>query len=332
MLFRIEHETRLTYSEPVTEAVIEARMAPESSEDQTVLGYRLRVSPITPVTTYRDGFGNRVDLFNVLSPHREIVLSATSYVQPHRRPAEERLAGLTAADAREPSLEALEFLERSRLVGRSTEVDALAAALDAGPLAEVLVAAMQAVRGRLKYEKRVTTARTPLDEVLRLGCGVCQDFAHLMIGICRTAGLPARYVSGYVQEPGEIETHAWCQLWCGPAGWIDLDPTHACFVGPAHVVTAVGRDYSDVPPNRGVWKGTATETMSVAVSVATVERMPPDETDVGFGRFAAVPAGVRSAPTGEAAYRAQVKALYRHQQEQQQQGRRTFFLDTLRGC
>jgi transglutaminase-like putative cysteine protease len=319
MLLRIEHETRLTYSEPVTEAVIEARMAPESGEDQTVLGYRLRVSPVTPVTTYRDGFGNRVDLFNLLAPHREVVLRATSYVRPHRRPAGERLAGRTADEARQPSLESLEFLEPSRLVGRSREVDGLAAALSDGPLAGVLPAAMEAVRGRLKYEKRVTTARTPVDEALRLGCGVCQDFAHLMIGVCRAAGLPARYVSGYVREPGEVETHAWCQVWCGPAGWIDVDPTHGCLVGPDHVVTAVGRDYSDVPPNRGVWKGTATETMSVAVTVDAVERMPPDGADGAFARFAVMSAGVRTAQSGAAAYRSQVKALYRHQQEQQQQ-------------
>src|SRR5262245_13790548 len=125
MLFRIEHETRLTYSEPVSEAVIEVRMAPESGEDQTVLGYRLHVSPSAPVTTYRDGFGNRVDLLNVLAPHREVVLRATSYVRPHRRPAPERLQGVTASAAREPSLESLEFLQPSPLVRRAPEVDAL---------------------------------------------------------------------------------------------------------------------------------------------------------------------------------------------------------------
>jgi transglutaminase-like putative cysteine protease len=321
MLLRIEHETRLTYTEPVAEAVIEVRMAPESSEDQTVLGYRLRALPAGPATPYRDGFGNRVELLNVLAPHRELVLRAISFVRTHRRPASERLTGVTLAESREPSLEALEFLQPSRLVGQSADLDALAEPLRRtdGPAAEALLAAVAVTRDRLKYEKRVTTARTPVEEALRLGRGVCQDFAHLLIGLSRAAGLPARYVSGYVHQPGEIETHAWCQVWGGPAGWVDVDPTQGRFVGPDHVVTAVGRDYADVPPNRGVWKGQATESMSVTVQVEEVERVPPDSADVGgswAGAAAAVGRPVR--PSGTVA-RTQARLLYRHQQEQQQQ-------------
>jgi len=323
MLLRIDHETRLTYTEPITEAVIELRMAPESNEDQTVLGYRLRVTPPAPVTTYRDGFGNRVDLLNVLAPHREVIVRAISYVRPHRPPAVERLTGLTLAHAREPNLASLEFLKPSRLVGRPEEVESLAESLcrPSAPLREVLQDAMTAVRSRLKYEKRVTTAHSGVDEVLRLGRGVCQDFTHLMIAVCRGARIPARYVSGYVSEPGEIETHAWCQAWCGPAGWVDLDPTHGSFAGLAHVATAVGRDYSDVPPNRGVWKGTAAEEMAVAVKVETVERMGIDAGDVGGVAWSGVlPVGVsRSSRGANPGYRSQTKLLYRHQQEQQQQ-------------
>src|SRR5207248_1367780 len=125
-------------------------------------------------------------------------------------------------------------------------------------LAGVVGELMAAVRGRLTYEKKVTTARTPVAEALALGRGVCQDFAHLMIAACRGVGLPARYVSGYVNQPGEVATHAWVQVWGGPgAGWVDVDPTLDAWPADDHVVTAVGRDYADVPPNRGVWKGTA---------------------------------------------------------------------------
>ncbi len=322
MLLRIEHETRLTYTEPVTEAVIELRMAPESGEDQTVLGHRLRVAPAAAVTTYRDGFCNRVDLLNVLAPHREVVVRAMSYVRPHRPPEAERLTGLTLAHALEWNLESVEFLQPSRLVGRVAEVESLAAPLGrpSAPLREVLADGMTVVRRRLKYEKRATTARSGVDEALRLGRGVCQDFAHLMIALCRAAGLPARYVSGYVNEPGEIETHAWCQVWCGPAGWVDVDPTHDCFAGAGHVRTAVGRDYGDVPPNRGVWKGTAAEEMRVVVKVEAVERMGPDVGDVGAGwSMAAPPAASRTQRGANPSYRSQTRLLYRHQQEQQQQ-------------
>ena len=123
----------------------------------------------------------------------------------------------------------------------------------------------------------MTTAQTRLGEALEIGRGVCQDFAHLFLGTCRALGLPARYVSGYVNHPGEIATHAWCQVWCGDrAGWLDVDPTSCSFVDNDHVVTAVGRDYADVPPNRGVWQGSASEAIAVAVTVEPVDRVPFD--------------------------------------------------------
>ncbi len=126
------------------------------------------------------------------------------------------------------------------------------------------------MRSRLVYEKKVTTARTPVGEALRLGRGVCQDFAHLFIGACRGIGLPARYVSGYIHQPGEVATHAWAQVWTGRSGWIDVDPTRGTFVGDDYIKIAIGRDYSDVPPNRGVWKGRADETIAVSVKVEPI--------------------------------------------------------------
>ena len=124
-------------------------------------------------------------------------------------------------------------------------------------LDEIVRQLMDSVRTRLIYEKKVTTARTPVGEALRLGRGVCQDFAHLFLGACRGIGLPARYVSGYIHQTGEVATHAWCQVWGGRGGWVNVDPTHGTFPGNGHVKIALGRDYSDVPPNRGVWKGRA---------------------------------------------------------------------------
>lgn len=279
MLLRIQHETKLSYSEPVSETVFEVRMAPPSDEDQTALRYRLRITPQAPVTSYRDGFGNRVDLFNVAKPYRELVVQATSFVRTHRRPAGERLAGVDCpAPGSEPEpAEALEFLRPSPLVDRGAALDAFLGGLPcpSGPMLGALRGIVEAVRGRLKYEKKVTTARTPLSEAMALGRGVCQDIAHLFLGTCRGLGLPARYVSGYVNHPGELATHAWCQVWAGDrAGWVDVDPTAGVFPGDDHVVTAVGRDYSDVPPNRGVWKGRAEESIAVSVAVDPVDRVP----------------------------------------------------------
>src|SRR5690242_881814 len=111
MLLQIRHETRLSYSEPVSETVFEVRMAPRTDEDQTSLRYNLRIAPQAPVTSYRDGFGNRVDLFNVPTPYRELVVEATSYVRTHRRPGRARLDRVGWADAGAADVEAAEFLE-----------------------------------------------------------------------------------------------------------------------------------------------------------------------------------------------------------------------------
>ncbi|HZW33868.1 MAG TPA: transglutaminase family protein [Isosphaeraceae bacterium] len=284
MLLRIQHETKLTYTEPVSETVFEVRMAPPSDEDQTNLGYHLRTTPSVPVTIYGDGFGNRVDLFNILTPYQELVIRATSIVRTHRAatPAA-RLAGIAFEPEHDEfrSESTLEYLQPSPLVRKSPALDEFLAGLPRGGchLTAVVGQLTDAVRGRLVYEKKVTTARTPVGEALRLGRGVCQDFAHLFLGGCRGIGLPARYVSGYIHQPGEVATHAWCQVWAGRNGWVDVDPTHGTFPGDDHVKIAIGRDYSDVPPNRGVWKGRARETIAVSVKVEPLERVPAEWTE-----------------------------------------------------
>lgn len=282
MLLRIQHETKLNYSNPVSETVFELRMAPPSNDDQTSMAYQLKISPQASVTSYRDGFGNRVDLFNITSHYHELVTQATSYVRTHRRSGEERLARVAwpspSGDA-DVAIEAFEFLQSSPLVERSALVTDFISTLKTskGTLLDVVYVLLDAVAARLQYEKRVTSARTPVSEALELGRGVCQDFAHLFLAACRGIQLPARYVSGYVNHPGEIATHAWCQVWGNSqVGWIDVDPTHHCLVGNDHVVTAVGRDYSDVPPNRGLWKGRAQEAMGVSVTVDPVEQAAMD--------------------------------------------------------
>jgi transglutaminase-like putative cysteine protease len=285
MLLRIQHETKLSYSEPVTETVFEVRMAPPSDEDQTNLGYRLRIIPAAPVTIYRDGFGNRVDLFNILTSYNELVIRATSIVK------------------------------------RTTELDEFISNLpqNSTRLIDVIQQVTDAAKSRLVYEKKVTTARTPVGEALRLGRGVCQDFAHLFLGACRGIGLPARYVSGYIHQPGEVATHAWAQVWTGRSGWIDVDPTRGTFVGDDYIKIAVGRDYSDVPPNRGVWKGRADETISVSVKVEPIQRVPTDWSD-----WSAIQAPWSAASWIQSQSRIQrvklnPQASYRQQQGQQQQ-------------
>ncbi len=283
MLLRIQHETKLSYSEPVAETVFEVRTAPPSDEEQTNLGFHLRINPPAPVTLYRDGFGNRVDLFNILAPYRELLIRATSIVRTHRdpNPAGRLQRPFDPSCEDYQGLETIEFLQSSPLVRPSSELEGFLASVGRpeGRLVDVVERLSEHVRMALIYEKKVTTARTPVAESLRLGRGVCQDFAHLYLAACRGVGLPARYISGYVHQEGEVATHAWCQVWSGPGGWVDVDPTRGVFADDDYIKIAVGRDYSDVPPNRGVWKGRADETIAVSVKVEPIDRVPSDWSD-----------------------------------------------------
>ena len=176
MLLRVQHETKFSYSEPISETVFEVRMAPPSDEDQTNLGYHLRTTPSAPVTIYRDGFGNRVDLFNILTTYQELVVRATSIVRMHRGcTSESRLSGVVCDfennDFR--TAETVEYLQPSPLVNRSPELDGFLAEMPKpdGALDEIVRRLIDYVRSRLAYEKKVTTARTPVGEALRLGAG-----------------------------------------------------------------------------------------------------------------------------------------------------------------
>jgi transglutaminase-like putative cysteine protease len=327
MLLRVQHETKLSYSEPVSETVFEVRMAPPSDEEQTNLGYHLRTIPPAPVTVYRDGFGNRVDLFNILTPYQELTIRATSIVRTHRSPSpEQRVGAIDWSPDRDEfrSVETLEYLQPSPLVRRSPELDQFLAGLPPcgeAQLVDVIRRLAGVVRARLIYEKKVTTARTPVGEALRLGRGVCQDFAHLFLAACRGIGLPARYVSGYIHQSGEVATHAWCQVWAGRNGWVDVDPTQGSFAGDDHVTIAIGRDYSDVPPNRGVWKGRARETIAVTVKVEPIQRVPAD-----WSEWSSIQGPWSAASWLQSQRRMQgvklnPQAGYRQQQGQQQQAK-----------
>ncbi|MGE3822328.1 MAG: transglutaminase domain-containing protein [Isosphaeraceae bacterium] len=342
MLYRIQHETKLSYTASVFETVFEVRMAPPSDDDQTSLSYRLKTTPQAPVTSYRDGFGNRVDLFNVTTHYRELVVQTTSFVRTHRRPVLDRLAAGRAEwsgdrEARvTESIEALEYLQPSPLIPRCPELDEFVNGLsiEPGPLARVLRDLMDAVAARMTYEKAVTRTKTDVGEALRLGRGVCQDYTQVFIGACRGLGLPARYVSGYVNHPGEIATHAWCQVWGGDSvGWVDVDPTHREIVGDDHISTAFGRDYHDVPPNRGLWKGRAEETINVSVKVEPIDRVPLEWNDWTTPAFRPNSQGSHQRQGGFASTRGTVKPRpaypnqrglrsghVNQQSEQQQQG------------
>lgn len=331
MLLRIEHETVLSYDSPVFEHVFELRMAPVSNDDQTSLGYRLRVSPLVPSTPYRDGNGNRVELITVLAPCQKITVRATSFVRTHRRPGLERIGDIHLVDAgadQPGALDALDYCSFTSLADNGPWLNDLVTKLGSSgdwPLEVFFRKTTELIKSLVKYEKSKTEAGTPASEALKLGAGVCQDFSHLFICICRKLGVPCRYVSGYIHQPGEIESHAWVQVWAGASqGWVDYDPTHSCLVADDHVVVAVGRDYADVPPNRGAWRGNAKESIQVGVRVQSVPRLPADWIDADSLPLAITGresggGGGGGRRQGRPSVRQFQRMLYRQQQHQQQQ-------------
>lgn len=258
---RVEHTTTFTYDAPIIEACSELRLRPLDLDGQRCISFRLETEPRgVNVHLFVDHLGNTVGHFDVLEPHDRLKVTATSEV-------------LTAPfdDRRLPSpLELHDYLTPTAYA----MLDEPLADGGFGAWTDRAWELMEAVASALVYEKGATSVQTPASEVLELGRGVCQDFAHVLIAACRLEGIPARYVSGYLFDDSLADehgaSHAWVDVWDEHGAWQSLDPTHRREQDESYVRVAVGRDYADVPPTRGVFKGSAEETLSVRVSVSAV--------------------------------------------------------------
>ncbi len=283
MLLKITHETDLSYSAPINETVMELRMAPRQEQDQHRLSFRLAIGPAAPVTGYFDWLGNLVHAFTINAFHDQIRIVATSVVETDRP----LIDPATLADPWPIAIDDLDYAVRDYLRFGESVVDhptlrELAASLNPRPgmpLGDLALTILRAIDERFAYEKGVTTATSPITEILQHHRGVCQDFTHLMIGLGRALGVPARYVSGFLHPEGEryrgyTQTHAWCELYFPSTGWVGFDPTNKCMAGSHFVRVAVGRDYRDVPPNRGIFKGVSEESMSVEVHSQELPYVP----------------------------------------------------------
>ena len=279
MRIRLEHVTRFDYSADVVEGVMEVRLGPLSDATQRWDRFALQVTPTGSVRPYTDGFGNRTHLVTVGKVHNmlEVVtrseLSTTlenPFVPPSKPPR-----------ALSPA-ELVDFLSPSPMVPLLDEFRDLAGAhrwKDADDTFEGVRGLSRLVHETFSYQRNVTTVATKVDEVMRMRTGVCQDFAHVLIGLCRAAGVPARYVSGYTVadlpgeggEKREQASHAWVEAYTPTHGWRGLDATNDVVVGDAHVKVAVGRDYADVSPTRGSFRGNAAQRLRVTVEAYRME-------------------------------------------------------------
>ncbi len=282
MKLHVRHRTRYVYAAPVRESFNEARLQPGQGGRQTCRDFKLEIAPATRVMAYSDFYGNTVHQFDVQQPHTELVIDATSTVTTPDEPLLPPAAIPASRDR--PALLSIgerchDFLQPSTYVDITPELrrmagDAVAGETDVWQAAQAL---MRHVHGAYHYQPATTHAHTHMREVLQTHTGVCQDFAHVLLGLCRSLGLPARYVSGYLyngpadQLKGAQATHAWVEVFIPGTGWIGLDPTNEQIVSGRHVKVAHGRDYADVPPVKGTYRGPGTRQMTVEVLVSSVE-------------------------------------------------------------
>jgi transglutaminase-like putative cysteine protease len=284
--YAIRHRTSYGYETPVFESFNEVRLQPLVCATQSLLDFDLRIEPPATVIAFRDYYGNSVHDFGVAYLHDRLVIEATSDVVTVARADEPLMPEVHSEPDASPRLEALagdpatnddfaEFLGQSAYIPLGAGEEAIARevlAADAGISAlGFLDRAAGEVRSRLEYRVGTTTVKSSVAEVLDLGAGVCQDFAHVLISLCRHVGLPARYVSGYLGGVAEsAASHAWVEAYVPPYGWIGVDCTLGTHCTGQHVKIGVGRDYADVAVLRGTYQGGGHAELEVSVTCETL--------------------------------------------------------------
>jgi len=272
MKWDIVHQTRYLYASPVKNSFNEARLKPLSNEEQTVETFELKVLPATRLSQYHDFYSNIVHHFEIIEPHSSLLVESKLRVATHpSAPLSEGSAPWPLAHIGEALKDTRnhEFLEMSRYVEISPEAWRLAVDATIGQTDtwQAALAVMRYVHNHIEYLPNSTTVHTHMRGVLQERRGVCQDFAHVMVGLCRALKIPALYVSGYLATEKASATHAWTEVFIPSLGWRALDPTHNCQAGETYVKIACGRDYADVPPIAGTYMGTTDRRMEVDVKI-----------------------------------------------------------------
>src|SRR5882724_1639744 len=282
MLLKITHQTDLEYTDLINETVMELRMTPRQEQDQHRLSFALAIGPPTSIASYFDWQGNTVHAFSINSFHKQIRIVATCVLETNREALNLNELPDEWPVRWEGDYTVWDYLRYGGAVVDCPELRKLTEELGPKPgmkLGPLVLRTLKLINDRFTYQKGVTTAASPITEILSQGSGVCQDFTHLMIGLARAMGIPARYVSGFLHPDmeryrGYAQTHAWCELYFPSTGWVGVDPTNNSVVNAHFVKVAVGRDYRDVPPHKGLFKGSVTESMDVKVLSEDLPRVP----------------------------------------------------------
>lgn len=320
MFYSIRHVTRFRYTSPVRESVMELRMQPRSEGPQTLRSFQIATNPRAQLYAYTDHLGNAVYHFNLLREHEELRIEVQAVVEfANMQLLPERIseADWSRYDPARMSDDHFDMLGASKFAKPSPALFTFMKIADIerprGDPLTALKTLNRTIYDSFEYESGVTQVHSPIEVALRGRQGVCQDFSHIMIAVARQWGIPARYVSGYMYHRGSRDrseadaTHAWVEAWLPDLGWVGFDPTNNVMAMERHVRAAVGRDYADVPPTRGTFKGLADTELSIAVAI------DPTQAPVRHEDFLKV-----ARPMVSTATPSMPERLY-HQQQQQQQ-------------
>jgi transglutaminase-like putative cysteine protease len=271
----IQHITAYRYTRPAWDSFNELWLRPADDYRQTLLAFELEISPKATVRTRRDQFGNLIHHFHQPSDHTELIIDARSSVVTYPVPAPSEISTVVLPELRHRFFE---YLAPTPRVPLNENWHHAFGALPLEPgsgLVSYLNAMNTYLHGKFIYSPSATDVNTPLTEFAQHSSGVCQDFAHAMLALCRAASIPARYVSGYIHSNprgdetliGAEASHAWVEAFVPGNGWIGFDPTNGCMVTEAHIKIGVGRDYDDLPPIRGLRRGGGGASLEVTVQV-----------------------------------------------------------------
>lgn len=303
--YQVRHHTRYRYATPVGESVMELRMQPRLDPRQECFSFSVKVTPQASVLSYTDYRGNHIHFFDIPRRHGQLVVRAESHVGVAPAPELPEWMDIDLWYAVDELAHAVDFwddLAPSHFVQFTPLLIALANEMridrSRDPLS-ILHRVNTGIYYTFRYMPDSTAVDSPIDVALDKRRGVCQDYAHIMIALLRHLGIPARYVSGYLfhhredqDQSAEDASHAWVEAFVPTLGWIGFDPTNNLTAGERHIAVAIGRDYADVPPTRGLFRGGADSKMEVGVQVTRADRPEPEKVLIPDREWAALDAEI----------------------------------------
>ena len=274
-VFQIHHVTKYTYNRPVKESVNQLRIYPVASDQQEILQHDVNITSDPEMFFFLDHWGNRCADFSLMEAHKTLVVDSRVVVRTIAHDVVSDVAS-TVNDLLQYIEKDFQLLELARPeeIQSADAIQEILRSIDCNhkTVKQIVEACSAYIFSGFKYIKGITNIETTVDEILEHRSGVCQDFAHVLLQLLRTMGIPSRYVSGYICPNkngmrGEGATHAWVEAWIPQLGWIGIDPTNNVWATTHHVKLAVGRHFNDCSPVKGTFKGLARQTLSVYVSV-----------------------------------------------------------------